>query len=327
MLQKINKNKPLIWTVWLLCHAVRGWLIALKALWTLHCKTAANNTKGFGYYLYIYGLPLLLIVFISTGINHISLALELDNNKIAHASTKQELFNLEAKLLAKDKEQLDAVNKLLSDINSFDSKKTGKDTITSPIITSSTPFNDSLFFVDNKGERKIGLFVKPENKSKMVEKTQSYIDKYFNQNSKKSPMVGQTIVDMAEKANFPVGLILANAHLESHGATLGRGADSNNPHNIGNTDPGDGKMTVCGQYTNCLKDWTVGTQMFIKLITNCYMSSQIATTHEFINNDFRTQKVSNECSSVKIGSRYMTDINAPTKYRDISALINKNFLE
>ena len=259
--------------------------------------------------------------------------MELDNTKLAMASKSHQtnlqagkISELETKLLAKDKQQIDAINDLIMELNKMDTG--GKPTeIKTAMASGQSSFNDSLFLMDSKGQKKIGLFVKPENKDKMIVKTQKYIDKYFNQGGRKSPMTGQAVVEMAEAGKFPVGLILANAHLESHGATMGRGADSNNPHNIGNTDAGDGKMTVCGQFSNCLKDWTVGTKMFINLITNCYMSGEIATTHEFISNDFRTQRVSGECSSVKVGSRYMTDTNAPNKYRSIAGLINSQFLE
>jgi murein DD-endopeptidase MepM/ murein hydrolase activator NlpD len=162
----------------------------------------------------------------------------------------------------------------------------------------------SNLFKEKFDKFKYGVFVTDNNKNKLVEMTQTYINKY----APTTPLTAVGLVQIAQDNDFPLDFILVNAHLESHLCTKGRGADSNNCHNVNNTDAGDYKATVCGQYTECHDDVWKGEQKFINLIKNCYTrQGTVPSLEQFIKNDFRVQHTVHPFCSARVGARYMTD--------------------
>jgi hypothetical protein len=156
-----------------------------------------------------------------------------------------------------------------------------------------------------------GVFVNDSNFEDIIKKTQTYKDKYFPT----SPVDSRALVMLAKAENFPIDFLLVSGHLESHLCTAGRGADSLNCHNVNNTDNGDGKATVCGQYTECLSDVMTGEIKFINLIKNCYFKEGVTPTIQgFIDQDFRIQRTIMPFCSAGVGARYMTDTGAINKY-------------
>jgi hypothetical protein len=156
-----------------------------------------------------------------------------------------------------------------------------------------------------------GVWVTDANQADLIAKTQKYIDKYFAT----TPITAKQLVELAKVNKFPLDFLILNGHLESHFCTKGRGATSNNCHNVNNTDAGDYKPTVCGQFTECHSDILQGEQKFINLIKNCYIGdNQELSLQTFIDNDFRIQKTVEPFCSAKVGSRYMTDKNSRNKY-------------
>lgn len=156
------------------------------------------------------------------------------------------------------------------------------------------------------------VIVTNQNKSDLVARTKTYFKNYFPT----SPVDPAELVNLAQTHNFPLDFILINGHLESHMCTAGRGAESNNCHNVNNTDAGDYKPTVCGQYTECLNNVYIGEIKFINLIKNCYMNeNQLITLQTWLDQDFRVQRtVAPFCNASK-GSRYMTDVKSLSKYQ------------
>jgi hypothetical protein len=156
----------------------------------------------------------------------------------------------------------------------------------------------------------------------LVSKTQKYIETYFYPKENSSIYCKNTLVkakewvDIAQANNFPLDLLIVQAHLESHGGTCGRANISNNVHNVNNTDAGDNMpITVCGVYTECLDNWLAGEQKFINLIKVCYtQEGKQPSLIDFINQDFRIQQTVPPFCSAKAGSRYMTDSGSKAKY-------------
>jgi hypothetical protein len=167
------------------------------------------------------------------------------------------------------------------------------------------------------------VIVTDNNKTDLVERTKAYFKNHFPT----SPVDPEELVNLAQLHNFPLDFIILNGHLESHMCTKGRGADSNNCHNVNNTDAGDYKPTVCGQYTECLNNVYIGEVKFINLIKNCYMNeNQLITLQAWLDQDFRIQRtVAPYCNASK-GSRYMTDVKSLSKYQyGIQNWINPTF--
>jgi len=156
-----------------------------------------------------------------------------------------------------------------------------------------------------------GVFVNDSNFEKIVDKVQQYKNRYFPT----SPVDARVLTQLAKDRNFPIDLILVQGHLESHMCTAGRGRDTRNCHNIGNTDSGDNKATDCNDASSCLDDVMQGEDLFISLISQCYTKSdELPSIQGFIENDFRIQQLGHTCRDSKLGARYMTDTNAKSKY-------------
>lgn len=157
------------------------------------------------------------------------------------------------------------------------------------------------------------VMVTEKNKDDLKNRTQNYINTYFSN----TPASAEMLVNIAQQNNFPLDFLLLQGHLESHMCTKGRGAQSNNCHNVDNTDAGDYKPTVCGQFTACLADVVTGEQKFINLIQNCYFNNnEEVSIQKFIDYDFRIQRTIPPYCSASVGSRYMTDGRSRSKYEN-----------
>ena len=168
-----------------------------------------------------------------------------------------------------------------------------------------------------KTQISVKTIVTLENKQEMIQKTQMYINKYFSN----TPVTAELLVNLSQANNFPLDFLLVSGHLESHMCTKGRAVPSKNCHNVDNTDAGDNRPTVCGQYTNCLDSIVTGEQKFINLIKNCYFQADVVPSlRGFIDQDFRVQRTVRPFCSARVGSRYMTDVRAKYKYEN--AIIN-----
>jgi hypothetical protein len=165
-----------------------------------------------------------------------------------------------------------------------------------------------------KDKFKDRVWVTDSNKVQLIELVEKYKNKYFPT----SPAQSEMIVSLAQQEEFPLDFLLVAGHYESHFCTRGRGAQSNNCMNINNTDPGDGKATVCGQYTQCLSDVQTGLRKFSNLIKNCYIGqNQHLSLQTFLDNDFRIQRTVPPHCTARVGARYMTDKNSQKKYQDL----------
>jgi hypothetical protein len=136
---------------------------------------------------------------------------------------------------------------------------------------------------------------------------QSYISTYFPD----TPVTAEMLANQSKKSKVPVGFILAAGHNESHMGTKGRAVETQNVFNVGNTDAGDYKPTVCGQASNCLSNWQQGLDAFTDLITKCYFNENEEIKLEtWISRDFRAVRCDIN------GKRYMTNPNALNTYQE-----------
>jgi hypothetical protein len=165
-------------------------------------------------------------------------------------------------------------------------------------VTSNSDFDNRIKVTDN-------------NKADLIERTKKYFKTYFP----KSPVKPEYLVNLSQEKDFPLDFILLNGHLESHMCTAGRGATSKNCHNVNNTDAGDYKPTVCGQYTQCNSKYEIGEVQFIELIKNCYMNKgETITLQSWLDRDFRVVRTVKPFCSAAPGARYMTDKKSLYKY-------------
>lgn len=166
----------------------------------------------------------------------------------------------------------------------------------------------------------IGVFVTDANKSDLISKTKEYIAKY---QKSESPLDAEMLVKVAQKNNFPLDLILIQAHAESHFCTNGRAKDTKNCWNIGNVDAGDTKATDCQDGTSiCLDDYEKGLGLYIHYMASCHFhEGEKITTQKFFDRNFSIiRKGSKICG--QIGARYATDV----KYREkLSSILHDNF--
>lgn len=166
----------------------------------------------------------------------------------------------------------------------------------------------------------IGVFVTDANKADLIAKTKEYIAKY---QKSESPLDAEMLVKVAQKNNFPLDLILIQAHTESHFCTNGRAVQTKNCWNIGNVDAGDTKATDCQDGTSiCLNDYEKGLGLYIYYMTSCHFhEGEKITTQKFFDRNFSIiRKGSKICG--QIGARYATDV----KYREkLSSILHDNF--
>jgi len=166
----------------------------------------------------------------------------------------------------------------------------------------------------------IGVFVSNENKTDLIEKTRKYITKY---QKGESPLDPEMIVNTAQKNDFPLDLILIQAHTESHFCTNGRAKDTKNCWNIGNFDTGDTKATDCQDGSSlCLDNFEKGLDLYINYMKSCHFhEGEKISTQKFFDRDFRiVRQGSKICGGV--GKRYATDSN----YRqNLAAILQNNF--
>ena len=166
----------------------------------------------------------------------------------------------------------------------------------------------------------IGVFVTNENKADLIAKTKEYIKKY---QKAESPLDPEMLVNLAQKTNFPLDLILIQAHAESHFCTNGRAKDTKNCWNIGNVDAGDTKATDCQDGSSiCLNDYQNGLALYIHYMTSCHFhEGEIISTQKFFDRNFSIiRKGSKICG--QIGARYATDV----KYHEkLSSILHDNF--
>lgn len=83
---------------------------------------------------------------------------------------------------------------------------------------------------------------------------------FINKFSPKSPITGQMVMDSAARYNVDPAVLIAEMTQDSSLGTAGRGARSNNPGNVGNTDNGAhciAPATVCGENC-CYPTWNDG---------------------------------------------------------------------
>jgi hypothetical protein len=166
----------------------------------------------------------------------------------------------------------------------------------------------------------IGVFVNDENKANLITKTREYIKKY----SKGEPILdAEMVVNTAQKSNFPLDLILIQAHTESHFCTNGRAIQSKNCWNVGNFDGGDNKPTNCqdGQ-TTCLDSYQKGLDLYIRYMESCHFhENETISVQKFFDRNF---SIIRQGSSIcgPIGARYATDV----KYRqNLTTVLQTNF--
>lgn len=166
----------------------------------------------------------------------------------------------------------------------------------------------------------IGVFVNDGNKSDLITKTKEYIQKY---SKGEVVLEAEMVVNFAQKTNFPLDLILVQAHAESHFCTIGRAVQSKQCWNIGAFDEGDTKPTSCvDNLTICQNSYLEGLELYQNFMVNCHFhEKEIVSTQKFFDRDFRqVRQGSKICGGV--GKRYATDTN----YRqNLSTILQNSF--
>jgi len=158
----------------------------------------------------------------------------------------------------------------------------------------------------------LGVFVSDENKADLIGKTKEYIKKY----SKGEPVLdAEMVVNFAQKKQFPLDLILVQAHAESHFCTLGRAVQSKQCWNIGAFDAGDTKPTSCVDgLTICQNSYLDGLELYQNFMVNCHFhDEEKPTIQKFVDRDFRQVRTgSGICGG--IGKRYATAQDYRSKF-------------
>lgn len=117
-----------------------------------------------------------------------------------------------------------------------------------------------------------------QKKVEEVENLMKYVAE-LNGRSKKLELSAENIVSLCEKYNFPLPLLLAQAHIESHFGTTPRAQRTNSVFSVGSWDNGNNKCVYPS------KDASV--EPYIKLMLNDYLNDktveQLLTPGSFIN--------------------------------------------
>ena len=167
----------------------------------------------------------------------------------------------------------------------------------------------------------IGVFVNNENKADLITKTKEYIKKY---QKSESPLDAEILVNLSQKTNFPLDLILIQLHQENHFCT--NGGDrllSKNCFNVGNNDKGDNKPLDCNDGSSiCLESYEKGLDLYINYMKSCHFhENEIITSQKFFDRDFRqVRQGSKICGGV--GKRYATD---PSYRQNLATILQNNF--
>jgi flagellum-specific peptidoglycan hydrolase FlgJ len=126
---------------------------------------------------------------------------------------------------------------------------------------------------------------------------QKIIDKYSNG---KAPLKAEDFIEVANKYNVPLDLMLAQAIQESNIGTKGRAVRTKNIFNIGNTDDGT---------ANYKGSWKSGLESYAKTISNEYIGKgNTASTQDLL---------SRGMTRVKDGKRYASDKNYVNRLNQI----------
>lgn len=140
-------------------------------------------------------------------------------------------------------------------------------------------------------------FSKVDNSRFTEEYVQNYIDKAvakYPRNKRhldKAPFDGSMLLDMANKHNFPMELLLAQGY-ESIFGTAGRGVKTKNIYNVGNVTEGDKLSPELAEalgYNRYMESWEAGVMTYMDVIKRIYLPENGDWTILLGDNSFRTR--------------------------------------
>lgn len=280
-------------------------------------QTNTNTEPTFGKKLFV----ILIVIFFSFSFIHKPNPPQSEPIAQAKQATLQDLSNeipfYQSEIYLKNQNNPNLqkkVDELLATSNNqksissspiLEEKSTKKD-----LKTEKLTFNDEL-----------GVFVNNENKADLIAKTALYIKKY---QKRESPLDPEMIVEIAQKNNFPLDLILVQTHQENHFCTNGGDRlKTKNCWNVGNNDRGDNKPLNCEDGSSiCLDSYQKGFELYIHYMSSCHFhEGEKITIQKFFDRNFSiVRRGSKICGD--IGARYATDV----KYREnLASILHNNF--